>query len=90
MYLKKGEPTIGCLENSCEDCGINSFWQHLSFAHQKHLHCLIVDEPSLDIRVLALSFSLCFVFFKFLFFYLGQSGVIFIEIDILYLQNELY
>lgn len=82
--------TIGLFENSSEDCGINSGWQHLRFRHQKHLHCLIVDKPSLDIRVLALRFALCFVFFKYIFICLGQSGVIFREIDILYLQNELY
>lgn len=87
--LKRTALTIGLFENSSEDYGINSFWQHLSFTHQIHLHCLILDKPSLDIRVLALRFALCFVHFKYIFIYLGQRGVIFREIDILYLQNEL-
>lgn len=56
--------TIGLFENSSEDYGINSGLQHLCFRHQKHLHCLIVDKPSFDIRVLALRFALYFVFFK--------------------------
>lgn len=82
--------TVGLVQNSSEDYGINAGWQHLHFRHVKHLHCLIVDKPSLDMRVLALRFAPSFVFFKYLFIYLGQSGVIFGEIDILYLQNELY
>lgn len=85
--------SIGLFENRPEDYGINSFWHHLSFAHQKHLHCLTADKPSLDIRALALRFALFFVgsvLFKYIFIYLAQSGVIFGEIDILYIYRMNY
>lgn len=45
ICIKRTAPTIGLVENSSEDYGINSGWQHLHFRHQKHLHCLIVDKP---------------------------------------------
>lgn len=62
ICIKRTALTIGLFENSSEDYGINSGWQHLRFRHQKHLHCLIVDKPKLDIRVLALRFVLCLCF----------------------------